>query len=249
MNKNTLFVLTSLLLINMLIFVGTGTTGTTGTTDNSEEQKGVIKVYGESEISAKPDFARAVLGVETTSKDVKEAVQKNADKMDSVVAALKDSGVDKDNIKTGAYRVNQYREQEINSNEYTDRYRTSNQVKLILFNTDDVGNVIDIAVKAGSNRVQSVSFELEDQESLKLDALQLATKQARNKGEAIAESADTQIESIKYISEEISSYSPYRAEYGMEARDMITGEAAETPIVPGNIKVQARVMAEYFLIK
>ncbi len=249
MKKNVLFVLTSLLILTLLVFVGTGTTGMTGVADNSEEQRGVISVYGEAEISAEPDFARVHLGVETTRENVEEAVRENADKMESVMEALKDSGVDEDNIETGTYRVSQYREH-VSDRDYKDMYRVSNQLDIVLLNTENVGSIIDIAVGAGSNRVHSINFELEDREDIKLEALQLATKQARIKGDAIAESAETRIENIKLIKEEASSYSPYRTLYGMESKDIMMAEdSAETPIVPGNIKVKARVVAEYFLVK
>ncbi len=244
MNKKALLVLSSLLILSMLVFVGAG--AAENSTSSSGEEGGEIKVYGDAEVTAEPDFASIVLGVNTTITDVKGAAQDNAEKMDSVIEALKDFGIDKENIKTGAYRVTQHREKPENREEYGDRFEVTNQVELTVPDTDNVGEAIDLAINTGANKVLSLNFELKEQEALKLKALQLATKQAFSKGEAIAQSADVQIKGVKSITEEMARYTPYRAEYGMGEREMVD-EAAETPVVPGDIEVQARVKAEYLL--
>jgi uncharacterized protein YggE len=49
-----------------------------------------------------------------------------------------------------------------------------------------VGEIIDLAVKAGGNSINFINFELENPQGLQLQALKAATEQAELKAGAIA---------------------------------------------------------------
>src|SRR5690606_2700453 len=115
-------------------------------------------------------------------------------------------------LKTSGYRLSSY-EQQVdpqNREKYMTIYRAYNELTVTVHDLDTVGNVVDIVLKAGANRILSIRFELKDEEALKLQALQNAATQANAKAVAIAQSAGVTIKGIKVIQEEMSGYSPYR---------------------------------------
>lgn len=209
------------------------------------EDFGIISVYGEAVITAQPDSARVVLAVETTHDLAKTAAEENARLTDAVLKALAASGIDEKQLKTSGYRLNSYNQQvdPQNREKYITKYRAYNELTVNLHNLDEIGNVIDTAVKAGANRVISVLFELKEAEALKLQALQNAATQAKAKAVAIARSTGVTIKGIKVIHEEMSGYTPYRAAVEESAQMM---DAGPTPILPGDVEVTARVNAEYY---
>lgn len=214
---------------------------------NTVEDYGIISVYGEAVITAAPDIARVVMAVETRHESAKTAAEENARLTDAVINALVKAGFDKKQVKTSGYRLSSY-EQQVdpqNREKYMTIYRAYNELTVTVHDLDTVGNVVDIALKAGANRIVSIHFELKDEEALKLQALQNATTQAKAKAVAIAQSAGVTIKGIKVIHEEMSGYSPYRVSLDQsESAKMM--EQAPTPIIPGDVEVTARVKAEYF---
>lgn len=207
---------------------------------------GIISVYGEAVITAQPDSARVVLAVETTDGQAEVAARENARLTNKVLAALKKAGFDEKQLKTSGYRLYGYEERPDpqNKENYITKYRAYNELSISLSDLNEVGNVIDIAIQAGANRVVSVFFELKDAEALRLQALQYATIQAKAKAEAIAQSAGVTIKGIKLIHEEMTGYSPYRVSVEDSLKEM--SGAGATPIFPDDVEVMARVKAEYY---
>ncbi|KUO51769.1 MAG: hypothetical protein APF76_15435 [Desulfitibacter sp. BRH_c19] len=247
MNKKFLLILATLLVLTGLALNSVSNPTIASVPDND----GVIRVIGESVITAAPDQGIVVVAVETKNADAQKAVAENSKATDKVIAALKSFGLNDDQIKTGSYNVYSYVDYvspEKLREEQPTQYIAHNSLTITI--NDDLekmGQVIDTAIKSGANQVQSVRFELKDSEAVKLQALQAATTQAKSKGEAIAKGAGVTISGIKSISEEGSSYSPYRTSFENESlmMDKDADSGTPTPIVPGNIEVQARVAVEY----
>ena len=241
--KKLLFL--SVLLVGMLVFYQ-GVFAPRATTAESDDNYGTIKVSGEAAISAEPDQASVVLAVETQEETANKAVEENARLVDQVLEALIEYGLEEEQMETGSYRVHSYRDQSPARNETEEvriTYRAYNQVNLTLDNLHEVGKMIDLAITAGANQVQSLHFEVRDPQELNLQALQKATEQARSKGDAIARGAGVNIKGIKSITEERTSYAPYRSEVAME--DTAEEAAPTTPIIPGEVEVNATVVVEY----
>lgn len=243
--RKKLVILCCLSFLLLALFWGVGIPASAGA--SSEGQERVIRVYGEAEITAEPDVARIILAVETRSQSAKEAAEENARLMDAVLSALKEMGLEEEQLKTGAYSIYSYREavEPRTQEQQITHYRATNELNITLHELDKTGPVIDTAVQAGANQVRSIHFDLQDPENMQLEALKSATSQAGTKARAIAESAGVTIREIKSISEDSVYYAPFRAEY---RDDIGLGEAEAappTPITPGDVTVRARVTAEY----
>lgn len=212
----------------------------------SEDSLRLIRVYGEAELSAAPDRAQIDLGVETSGATAQSAVGENARLMEAVLAALKQMGLQEDQLKTGAYQLyseREYTEPTRPAGEGRITYRAINTLSITVNKLEDTGKIIDTAVRAGANQVQSIRFELKDAQALQRQALQAATTQAGTKARAIAATANVSIKGIHSIIEESASYTPFRAAF---MDDMLKQEAAATtPVIPGDVNVHARVVVEY----
>lgn len=239
-----IFAVVTLLIVGAFYWTGGATSAVNAETTSQER---LIRVYGEAELNASPDRAYIGLGVETQSETAEKAVEENARLMSEVISALQKMGLDKEQLETGSYQLHSYKEYvepvRDKREEYTIVYRASNRLNITVKDLEDTGKIIDTAVKAGANQIQSLRFDLNNSENLKMEALKEATKQARAKATAVAGGAGVSIKGIKSISEEMASYSPYRAVMMEDARG---ADMAPTPVLPGDVKVQARVVVEYF---
>ncbi len=197
-----------------------------------------ITVTGFGEASGKADLAVITLGVETEDASAGDAVQENAVRMSNVIEALKNLGVDEDSMETSSFQV--YRT-------YDDRgnpkgYRVVNSLKVKTMELDQVGRIIDVAIEAGANEVESIRFTISDEklEDLKREAYLEAVRDAEEKAKLIAEELGVEIVGVYSVSE--SFYRPYTYyDAGLKA----LGEAASTPIIGGTITVSASVQAIY----
>lgn len=205
------------------------------TTDSS----GVIRVSGDAVVTTAPDTAYITLGVETRDNLAEKASQQNAEYMSKIIAALKQFGLSDKEITTSGYYIYSYQEGEQRTSTV---YVVRNQVNVRTNRLEEVGTIIDLAIKAGANQVQGVTFDTENKADLQLTALENATRQARDKAEAIAKAAGVTIKEIVSITEQSETYAPYTEAVVFRAASL---DSAKTVINPGDVEVRARVIVEY----
>ncbi|MDZ4133128.1 MAG: SIMPL domain-containing protein [Dethiobacteria bacterium] len=240
MSRNKIIVTVALVLLAVFFISGCGTQVSTGA--NGEPR--LIQTYGEAEVKGAPDLARISLAVTTISNSAEKAVEENARLASAVVEALKGFGLSDGEIKTSSYQLYNYREWYDGrpAEEEVITYQVTNEVIVTTIRLDEVGELIDLAVKAGANNINFISFELDNPQELQIQALKLATEQAELKADAIAESAGEKISGLYRIREERSEYMPniYRQEV---SADMGMGDT--TPIMPEEVVLRAMVTAEF----
>lgn len=242
--KNTFFIFFFILFVVIIVIFSYPVNITAYATD--ERQK-IIQTYGEAELTAPPDLAKISLSIETRSSSANKAVEENARLANRVLQALLNYGLREDNIKTSSYRLYSYREGQKTDSETEQEkiyYQATNEMLISTTQLDTVGEIIDLAVKAGANNINYINFELSDPQELMFQALKMATEQARRKAEAIAEGASVTIQQLYNIREERTSYTPFRSENTMLKREMVAS-GAPTPISPEAVIVRASVIAEF----
>lgn len=244
MQKKYRWLISSVLVLTLAIFFSFIFDAPANASDLNTER--IIRVSGEAVLTVAPDQAIITLSIETIDTNPKVAVEKNARITSNVIASLKEIGLKDEQLKTGTYTLYSYTDYpypERTKEDQLAKYRANNTVIVTTQDLDNVGKIIDTAIKAGANNVQSVRFELKDAEDITLKALQAATRQAKAKAEAIADGAGVSITGIKSITEEGYGYTPFRASY---TREMAAADAAvSTPIIPGDVEIHARVVVEY----
>lgn len=224
----------------VIALVASGLIMLSGMTAQAEELHRTITVTGTSEVTAKSDMATVNITVETRSPNAKAAVRENANTMTDVRNAVIAAGAEASKIETQNYNV--YPQQiynnkgEVKSKEY----RCDNTMKVVVMNLSKTGAIMDAAVNAGANRIDSVDFSVSDTQLYKDAALRKAAEDAARKAKIIAAGLGRNVIGIISASEDNVNVMPYRmVNLKMSAAAM--REDAVTPIDPGESKLQGRV--------
>ena len=177
-------------------------------TQNGTSTEKTISVTGTATSSVLPDLVTVQFGVDTEAMTAQQAITANSDLMNSVVAALVKSGVTKDEISTAGFSI-----YPIYNNTIPDPrtgiqqsvlagYRTSNTLYVKTGNLSSAGQIIDTAVGAGANRVDSVSFSLspDKQQSMQDDLIGKAVLNAKSRAGLALEPLGQKIIGVKSVS-------------------------------------------------
>ena len=222
-----------------IIVVATVTHGVSLAEEPSERSpRPSVRAMGEATVIVKPDQAQIDMGVVTQSPAAQAAVAQNAQKLDSVLPALrKVLGPDAE-IKTISYSVSPIRVYPKEGGEpKITGYVATNLIRVKTNDLTQVGAVIDTATQSGANNVHDLQFTLRDDQAARLEALQKAATRAKAQAQAIASALDLKIVRVISAEEGGSAVQPVFLER-MSAGLM--GKAA-TPVEPGAIEVRATV--------
>ncbi|MGH2447476.1 MAG: SIMPL domain-containing protein [Chloroflexota bacterium] len=219
-----------------LLLVGAGVAGHAMARGNASPARAastshIITVQGHGDVSVAPDQASITLGVQTRATDAQEALSKNADKMNAVIAAVKGQGVTGDHIQTSD--LNLYYDSQSNV------YVAEHQITVKLGDVSKVGSVLDAAVGAGANTSWGVSFGLSDESAAKAQALKNAVSNARAHADSLAQALGVSVTGVGSIQESGATFTPpvpYAA---------APSAASTTPVQPGQLTVSGDVTVVY----
>ena len=213
----------------------------------SAEQDNTITISGTDEVVVVPDVAKIQLGIFTTDPEVTKAQKTNTDKMNLVIKAMKDLGLDDKDIKTAYYNVNPEYDW-LEGERVFKGYRVSQAIDLKIRDTGKTGSILDKATELGVNDVGALRFEVDDLDDVKQQARIAALANAKEKAQEMAAALDVKLGRIIGFSEETSTPpTPYLAKeaYGLG----INMEADAAPAIePGSSEVSATVYVTYELL-
>ena len=201
-----------------------------------------ISVDGTSVIKAMPDRATVNISIESTAKDAKEASAQNAVVMNKIQKDIMALAITKDNIKTTNYNLYPLYNHKDNGSQEITGYNVSNQITVTVDNIDLVGNVIDTAINAGANSVNSIEFSLKDPQSYKDKVLVQAINDARRKADIIAKTLGKNVVNVVSVNSNNSYIEARTFNSMMYAKAADSAAAgASSPIQAGDISVKANV--------
>jgi uncharacterized protein YggE len=210
-----------------------------------------IQVSGSGTATGSPDRVQINLAVETENADVNIAQSDNAQAMNNVVITLAADGVPGYQMKTTGYTITPVYQQDSNGilSDTIKSYQVTNTLLVTLNDTNITGQIIDAAVGAGANQVNSIQFMLSDQQAqaLRTQALTQAIANARADADTVASALNASITGTEsadvsqgYTPVVYSSYDTTAAASGGPA-------AAPTPIQSGDVTVTAQVSVTYII--
>ena len=205
-----------------------------------DNEKNTLQVSGKGEITAKPDKANITISVETTNQNASTAVKENSEKMNKVMEQLKSQIGKNDKISTTGYNLSPiYTYDEKTRKSELSGYRVSNSIVVESKNLGIVGKLIDSATQAGANRIESLSFDTDERDEYRRQALVRAVQDARETADIVANAAGVKIVKIIQISPSYEIPIPIYREFA------VTAKAAPAPpptqIEPGELTVSASV--------
>ena len=195
-----------------------------------------ITAVGDATVSVPPDLAHIDLGVVTQGATAQDATTNNAAQAGAVIAALQGLLGTSANIKTISYSLSPvYNNPPAGQSPTIVGYMVTNIVEVTLTNLVQVGKVIDTAIQSGANRVQGISFGLQDRNPPTAQALKTAAAKAKAQADAIASGLNVHTGAVLHASQGTNTIGP--VSLGLAA-------SAATPIETGLVVVQASVTLE-----
>lgn len=243
MKKFRRLTVTTLLVTGLLLFFGLCQPGVAPATAETATPTPTLVVSGLGTVSVAPDEGKAVFAVVTTDKLLAEALDRNTDSTNKVIAALRDFGIQSEQIETSNFAVwPQYsypRENEQDRPPVIVGYQVRNEITVTVRDLTRLGKIVDTALKTGANEVVSISYEKRDSSQAVNLALKKACQQANSKAQAIAAALGVQLGRVVSVTESTSSYNPSPPFQALRASSY--DAAGEVPINPGKLQVNATV--------
>lgn len=190
----------------------------------------MMTLSGQGNVTLVPNTAVIRLGVETTGENLLSIQNENSQKIQSILQALKRLGLT--DVKTYQYSIDKVYDYE-NGNRIDKGYSVRNILEIKSKNMEQVGNIIDIAVNTGANVVDLISFQVSEPEFYYQQALNLAINNAIQKSKSVSMNLGMKIDPVPMQIVE-NSVSP-------TPKQQFQREVAATPIVPGDIQIEASV--------
>lgn len=207
----------------------------------------VIQVTATGSTTVAPDQARVSLGVTTTHDNLAQAQNTNSLITNIVIDALQDFGIKSQDIQTSGYNIYpQYDYSEKGDIRVLKGYQVRNEITIIVKDISKVGSLLDVAVKAGANNVDGITFEKADLSAAENEALAKALVRGQEKARVLADAAQMNLGRLININEGYNNsiYMNSPNIYMDQAKGL--GSAA-VPINPGELRVTSTVTLVYEL--
>ena len=189
-----------------------------------------LDVVATGEANRVPDIVRINAGVMTQAPTASEAIRQNAQKMESLNAALRRAGVADRDIQTSSINLHPDWRHVENGTPELIGYRANNQVSVRFRDIRNAGRILDALVAAGANQIDGPMFMIERPEEGLDEARQLALRNARARADLYARALGMRVKRILSVSEAGMGYMPPQP---VMMRAMDAAQAASTQIVPG----------------
>ena len=234
------------------LFAVTGIAGARSSEDEMTEVP-TLQVRGSAEVRADPDEATVRLGVLAQEPTAREAQARANEIAGGILSGLEGLEIPPSDIQTSELRLHPVyasppqprpsRPEEPRKPEIV-AYQATNVVAARLTDLAKVGPAIDAGLEAGANRLEGVTFGLQNDLPVREEALRLAVREARGKATAIAEALGVELGTVLKVDEGGVSVRLPRFSEGMA---MMRAEAATatTPVAAGQITVSAEVSIRY----
>ena len=207
-----------------------------------------LSVSGNGTVFLTPNIAYIYIGVHTDDPDLANAVSKNNNQAQALVDALKNAGIDGKDIQTSNFSIY------TNSNGGFDKmtgqavangtyYSVDNTVYVTVRDLSMMGKVLNTAVGAGANNINSITFDVADKTAAMAQARQKAMTNASDLAAELAKTAGVKLGEIQNVSYSDNSPMPY---YGMGGGGA-SAPNASVPIQPGQTQISVTVSVTYTL--
>ncbi len=208
-----------------------------------------LSVNGSATVQLKPDVAMISLGVTAKAQEVLKAQESANEAMNEVIRVLtEEMSLKKEDIATSEYRIDEeYQYNRETGNSVHVGYIATCMLNVRVDAIDQAGAVIDVAMKAGANRLEGVTFRSSDENMARDQALMLAVEDALRKAKVIADAAGITLpqapESIIENGISVSGTSNSMARYDAIAESAVMD--AGTQVESGMLTVSASIKLVY----
>jgi len=239
--RSKLYLLVSVLVLSLVLSAcsGTAASGTQAAVRN-------MTVTGTGTVYLTPDVAYIYVGVHTENESISEAVADNNAKAQAVAAALRQFGVADKDIQTSNFSIWPSQQYDPMTGEQGGTiYMVDNSVYVTVRNLAKLGELLEAAIDAGANSINSIQFDVADKAAGQVEARQKAVENAASLADELASISGVtlgDVQTISYYDSQPYAYSGYGMGGGGGG-----AEAAAAPIAPGQLTMSVTVTITYEL--
>jgi uncharacterized protein len=244
--------------------------------DDSSAIPSTVSTSGTSTTEVRQDQVSVTVGVETNGTTAQEAVSQNANLTAQVIAAVRGLGISEDRIETSSFSVSPVYEArqplqpcieiyppppECDTRQEIIGYRATNTVtatldvpflRMLTQPTPDLnaGQVIDAAVGAGANRVDTIVFFIspDRQQEIRDTLISDAIANARQRANIAAEALGMTISGVQSATLNPIDFPVFSVGLREGSAADASSVSAPTQILPGQQEVSTTVNVVFFLI-
>lgn len=205
----------------------------------------ILSTSGQGEAKVTPDRASVMLNVQTRATTAAAAASDNATRTRAVLDAVAKLGLSRDQLSTEGYTV--YPEMQYDKNGAAPRvsgYVVTNTVRAETKRPEQAGAIVDAALAAGANMVNSLTFYASSIDEARRQAVAAAVASARADAEAMARAAGGTLGALVELSTGGPTVPP-RPMFEMAVRTKGAMQADPTPVNPGQQTVTVYVTARW----
>jgi uncharacterized protein YggE len=207
-------------------------------------QPRTLSVSGNGTIYLTPDIAYIYIGVHNEDPAIATAVNNNNTQTQALVDALKNAGIATTDIQTSNFSVytsGQY--DKVTGVSIGTTYAVDNQVYVTVRDLSKLGDLLNTAVSAGANNINSITFDVADKTAAMAQARTKAMTNASSLATELAQTAGVSLGQIQTVTYSDNSPSPYSA-YGMGGGGAAAPNVS-VPIQPGLTQITVTVSVTY----
>jgi uncharacterized protein len=207
-----------------------------------------LSVSGSGEALLAPDIAYIYVGVHTENPTAAEAVEENTTQTEALMQAIRDFGIDPKDIRTTNFSIYPMDRFDPSTGMPSGEkvYAVDNTVYVTVRDLTTLGDLLDTAVQAGANNINSVQFDVAEKDEALKQARAEAVKDAEAQAQSLAQAAGLSLGEIQSIS--FFDAQPYPLFDGKGGGGMAAeAAAAAVPIQPGQLTFTVSVSVTYAL--
>jgi uncharacterized protein YggE len=206
-----------------------------------------LSVSGNGQAFLAPDIAYIYIGVHTEQPSAAEAVAENNSQTQALISAIQDFGIDPKDIRTSNFSIwpmDRY-DPATGSPTGEKTYAADNTVYVTVHDLETLGDLLDTAVQAGANTVNSVQFDVENKDEALKEARVDAMNNAKAQAQELADAAGLSLGEVQSISFVDNQYPIFDGKGG--GGGFAAEAQAAVPIQPGQLSFTVTVNVTYAL--
>ena len=204
-------------------------------------ENAAISVTGSATIYLEADLAELNIGVRIKSEDLSASQTECAEKIARIRSALETAHVEAKDIATAEFSIYSYTDISMSGME-KQYYQVNHMLNITVRDIASVGKLIDLAVQAGANAVNSISFTSSQAQKAYEQAMKNAVADAREKAQILCEAAGVTLGGVQNISFSNNEYGAVMNSRSYKMAGGVMEDAAvSTEIQSGSVSVSASV--------
>jgi len=202
-----------------------------------------ISASGVGKVYLTPDIAFVTIGAHTESDTVSDALRKNNEQAQALSKTLVEMGVDARDVQTSAFSVAPQQQFDAQGQATKTTYVVDNTVYISVHQLSNLGKLLDAAVSSGANRVNSLTFDVQDKTKYLSEARQLAVADARAQAKELADAAGVKLGKLTSLNAAISNNG--LPMYDVKAPQTAASGGTNVPVSAGQLLIEVDVSVAY----